>query len=272
MEIQHLKDFEKYLKEKKHEPYPEWWPENETLRMLHANHWNYAKAHHDIVEFLRVRATMLPIRLEDIHARIIRSGFFTVYGRDIHHRCVTICKPLNLNRLGITDYEAIKTACLYACFYVMNYMYKDGIIENNVAIIDLEYAQPWSLPIKALKTFNDTMSKQFRCKMAKIYVVNTNKTFLYAWKAIRIWLDEMIANKVELYHSNTSDEIKQMIPADQLLEEYGGNAKAPEVYWPPFIPGSPSKPFSSPEPELKNIFELQMKGPEESYEPEVIKL
>jgi hypothetical protein len=75
-------------------------------------------------------------------------------------------------------------------------MYKDGFIENNVVICDLEHASPWSLPLRALQSFNQTMTLQFRCKNSFIFVVNVANSFLGAWKAIKSWIDPMIVNKV----------------------------------------------------------------------------
>jgi hypothetical protein len=86
---------------------PEWWPEPETLRCLHASNFDYAKAFRDINVIITWRAQSLPIKLDQTIATLIRSGFFTVYGRDIHHRVVLVVRPLALNRLGINDYNSI---------------------------------------------------------------------------------------------------------------------------------------------------------------------
>ena len=61
-------------------------------------------------------------------------------------------------RLGINDPAVLTTTVCFVAFYVMNHMYKDGAIENNVVICDLEHASPWNLPIRALKSFNETMT------------------------------------------------------------------------------------------------------------------
>jgi hypothetical protein len=117
---------------------------------MHACNFNYAKTYDDIHVIIEWRASMLPIRLEEDHVRLIRGGFFTVHGRDVHQRVVVVCRPSVSIRLGLTDPAAISASVLYVAFYVMNYMQKDGLSENNIVIMDLEHAHPWSLPIRAL--------------------------------------------------------------------------------------------------------------------------
>jgi hypothetical protein len=79
---------------------PEWWPDNETVRLLHASNFNYDKTWTDINVIINWRATILPIKLDDIHARLLREGFFTVHGRDKYHRPVMIMRPMVLVRMG----------------------------------------------------------------------------------------------------------------------------------------------------------------------------
>jgi hypothetical protein len=86
---------------------PEWWVPQETVRVLHAAGFNYAKTYDDINIILRWRASMLPVVLDEPHARLIREGFFTVHGRDKHHRVVAVCRPLVAVRLGLSDSAVI---------------------------------------------------------------------------------------------------------------------------------------------------------------------
>lgn len=72
---------------------------------------------------------------------MIRLGWFTVHGRDKFHRPIVIMKPMVLARSGIVlePSEIITMAC-YITFYLQNYMYKPGQVENNIMINDLEHA------------------------------------------------------------------------------------------------------------------------------------
>lgn len=186
---------------------PDWWPPQEALRVLHGSGFNYAKTFEDINTIIRWRADSLPIALEEGHARLIRAGFFTVHGRDKHHRVVVVCRPVVAERLGLTDPHVISQAVIFVAFYVINHMQKDGVSENNVVIMDLEQALPWSLPVRALKVFNQTMQQQFKCKNAIVYVLNAHKTFTVLWGTIKGWLDPMLVNKVQLHNANTCAEL-----------------------------------------------------------------
>ena len=112
---------------------------------MHASNWDYNRTWTDINVILTWRAANLPIKIEDVHARLLKSGFFMVHGRDKHHRPVVICRPMVATRLGIKDPTVICVSVCFVAFYVINHIYRDGKIENNVMIFDLEKAAPWDL-------------------------------------------------------------------------------------------------------------------------------
>jgi hypothetical protein len=112
IEIQHLKGFAEHMKNK-NLSLPDWWPEQETLRCLHASNWDYNKTFTDINIIINWRATNLPIKLEDVHARLLRSGFFTVHGRDKFLRPVMIMRPLVLLREGLADANLLLPVACY---------------------------------------------------------------------------------------------------------------------------------------------------------------
>jgi hypothetical protein len=60
---------------------------------------------------------------------------------------------------------------------------------------------------------------------AKIFFVNCSKVFVIGWGALKGLMDPLVAQKVTLIGENTCDEIRDLIPQDQLLEAYGGTAK-----------------------------------------------
>ena len=159
-----------------------------------------------------------------------------VHGRDKHHRPIVIVRPMVATRLGVADPEVICRTVCFAAFYVMNYMYRDGAIENNICVFDLEKASPFQLPIKALRVFSQTMEQQFRCKNAHVYCFNVSTTFILGWGAIRSFLDPLIVSKTMLVAENTCPSIQSFVNPDQLLEDYGGTSKLPEQLWPPVIP------------------------------------
>lgn len=79
-------------------------------------------------------------------------------------------------------------AMSFLLFYTKENMFAAGKVENWVLLCDLQHAQPWSLPINALKPFSDTISLQFRCHAAKVFVLNAAKTFLWTWTTVKLML------------------------------------------------------------------------------------
>lgn len=138
---------------------PDWWPQEESLRVLYGCNWNYERAYNDCMLIVTWRASILPIALEEAHVRLLKSGFFTVFGRDKYGRGVGIIRPLSINRSGITDHLVIMQACCFVMFYSMNHMNREGHVESCIVICDLENAQPWTLPIRALQSYNVTMQQ-----------------------------------------------------------------------------------------------------------------
>lgn len=128
---------------------PDWWPEQESLRVLDAATWNYAKAYDDCMTIINWRATALPITLDDMHSRLLKSGFFTVHGRDKYQRVVIIYRPCEFYRVG-TNIETSCQVAIFVLFYIMNHMQREGMSENMIMINDLENAQPWNLPIRSV--------------------------------------------------------------------------------------------------------------------------
>ena len=147
-----------------------------------------------------------------------------------------IMRPLVLLREGITDVALITRVACFCHFYIVNYLHRSGTIENNLFIFDLENVSPFGLPFKMMAAVEDTMKAQFKCVTCKVFVLNCSKAFVFGWAAVKGLLDPLVAQKVSLIGSNTCDEIKDLVPQDQLLEEFGGSAKRPERNWPPTIP------------------------------------
>ena len=63
-EEKHLRRFKRHLRTKQLE-LPEWWPDEESMRILHASNFDYPKTWTDINMMIEGRAKMLPIKLED---------------------------------------------------------------------------------------------------------------------------------------------------------------------------------------------------------------
>ena len=141
-------------------------------------------------------------------------------------------------RLGLFDSATILNCVCFCAFYCIKHMCWDGKAENLINIFDLEFAQPWILPIKALRNFTETAGDQFQCMISHIYVLNSSTAFVLGWASIRSFLDPLVCTKVSLVGRNTCKELQDAVHPDQLLKMYGGNAEQTQ-FWPPTVPVSP---------------------------------
>lgn len=103
-------------------------------------------------------------------------------------------------------------------------------------MIDLQKCKPWEVPIKSISAFQAELGAQFRCMIVRNFILNASTPFVWAWKSIRVVLNESGKAKTTLIGENTCDELKELVCRCQLLEEYGGTAKMPAHYWPPVVP------------------------------------
>lgn len=104
-------------------------------------------------------------------------------------------------------------------------------IERVVCIID---AKDWYVSLfssaarEYLRGIADMDSAHYPERLGGVVVVNAPLLLSTAWAVIRLWLDERTNSKVQILRGPDVYEpiLREMIPEDQLLEEYGGTFKA----------------------------------------------
>jgi hypothetical protein len=60
-----------------------------------------------------------------------------------------------------------------------------------VTLVDLAKESPWNLPLGMVKAFKDICNLLFRCCNARSIMVGTAKMFMFAWKAVSPFLEEV---------------------------------------------------------------------------------
>jgi hypothetical protein len=61
--------------------------------------------------------------------------------------------------------------------------------------------------------------------MGKFYIINAPWAFSVVWTAIRVWLDEVTVNKIDIIGSAYKDKLLAQIPAENLPKEFGGTCE-----------------------------------------------
>jgi len=79
--------------------------------------------------------------LEEIHQKILKSGFIFCHGRDKFHRPILFLRVQVASRQGFSHLvPEVLNAVNFAVFYMVTHMCVEGKIENNLNIFDLEKA------------------------------------------------------------------------------------------------------------------------------------
>jgi hypothetical protein len=63
--------------------------------------------------------------------------------------------------------------------------------------------------------------------MGKFYIINAPWAFSAVWTVIRVWLDEVTVNKIDIIGSAYKDKLLAQIPAENLPKEFGGTCECP---------------------------------------------
>jgi hypothetical protein len=79
----------------------------------------------------------------------------------------------------------------FVMFYMRQHMFKKGKVEAQVMLVDLEFALPWSIPLKALTGVGDVMSMQFRCQAARVFILNATSPIVWTYKQASKVLQEI---------------------------------------------------------------------------------
>jgi len=63
--------------------------------------------------------------------------------------------------------------------------------------------------------------------MGRFYIINAPWAFSAVWSIIKVWLDEVTVNKIDIIGSAYKDKLLAQIPAENLPKEFGGTCECP---------------------------------------------
>lgn len=61
--------------------------------------------------------------------------------------------------------------------------------------------------------------------MGKFYIINAPWAFSAVWSIIKVWLDEVTVNKIDIIGAAYKDKLLAQIPAENLPKEFGGTCE-----------------------------------------------
>ena len=80
------------------------------------------------------------------------------------------------------------------------------------------------IPKAALGKVIDCLSKGYRFRTKRMFVLNTTFSIKIGWKVMESFMAEHTKKKMTLSDNNTIDDLTQMFNSSQLEEKYGGSA------------------------------------------------
>ena len=111
-----------------------------------------------------------------------------------------------------------------------------GQIENYIVIIDVNKLGVSQIPKGTLSKIIDCLSKGYRYRTKRMFVLNTTFSIKLAWKVIESFMAVHMKNKMLMTDKNTSPDLVAGFHPSQLEKKFGGKAENLTVFWPPFVP------------------------------------
>lgn len=115
-------------------------------------------------------------------------------------------------------------------------MFLPGQIENYVVIIDVNKLGVTEIPKSSLAKIIECLSKGYRYRTKRMFVLNTTFSLKFAWKVIESFMAVHMKKKMVMSDKNTVPELTTGFHPSQLEKKFGGNAPNATCFWPPIMP------------------------------------
>lgn len=238
-EYEAITNFNDYLEENDLEVDSEF-NDPEILRFLQTGKFDFKSTFENIKKYVSWRIEHVPPKLSSLWEQLINSGFMYVHGRDKFFRPMVILNPtalLPFKKMGfdLIGDEIIKWS-IFIIEYVINNLFLPGKIENYSIIVDVNKLGVTEIPKSTLGKIIDCLSKGYRYRSKRMYVLNTTFSIKLAWKVIESFMSVNMKNKMVMTDKNTDKELLEAFHPSQLEEKFGGNAPNCTKFWPPWVP------------------------------------
>ncbi len=149
------------------------------------------------------------------------EGYMYVHGRDIQMRPLFISdasKMLSVPgpKKGKPNIEAMLNLLAFQCYYVENYLFLPGQVENWVTICDMSKASISSLPREELAQVAQLMQEQYPCRMGRSWILNTTTLIMMVWKFVSMFIDKEVKAKVHLSSKGSMADLTDFFHPCQL--------------------------------------------------------
>ena len=208
------------------------------LRFLQASRNDYQRTLDMILDHLKWKESIFPIRINENIRKILNSGFIYVHGRDCRYRPIIVLNPnIYVENSGLYQYEDWMNSITYLMDYLVKYCLIPGQVENWSIICNVVNSNILFLP-KDLKQMIETLSRNFAGRLYAMYVINVSFFVWTIWNGVKILLDPITQTKIKLYsEKEISSELFKFINKKQVEKKLGGLAEdVNNDYFPPIFP------------------------------------
>lgn len=194
--------------------------DNIYLRFLRARKFDVDAAFNMLTETLKFRTSFQDkgvdaLTVEDVPNEL-QTGKSFFYGVDKEGRPVCIVKVKNHDPSKMDQSENQRFS-----LFMMEYgrtLLEPGV-ETVTMVFDMTDAGMKNMDLKALQFTIQSLQNHYPESLGKVLVYNASWFVYGIWKVVKPWLDVVTAAKV-LFIDKKS--IKDYIPEDKLMTEYGG--------------------------------------------------
>lgn len=241
-EEEQLSQFERYMRNNYPDfVYPDWLVKEERIRVLLGCKFDLKKSADAIFASIEWRHTQAPRSFYSLYEHcqgVLQSGAIYIHGRDHRYRPLLV---LNVERMNLREHPVGEYRALI-CFlleFTSKTMMIPGQVENWVVITDLCRTSLFDLPISELKSLIKLLQDNFRCRMTVNYIVNAPTSITFAWRIIKVAIEEHTLRKIKIMKTAHAPELRSHFAPHQYEEKYGGTAPNATLFWPPVMPSGP---------------------------------
>jgi len=207
-------------------------PDSVALRFLRARKWNVARAIKMTTACLQWRVewnvrALLEIGEKGIDEEVFKSGKAFIFGRDKENRPLSFVRARNHNKNTVPLFESEK----FTMFLLeTGRLSIKPPVEMCSIVFDMTDFSMNNMDYPYVKFVLHCLQNYYPECLGVCLIVNAPWIFNGCWKVIKPLLDPVVSSKV---HFIKSEELKNYINEDQLMECYGGKNPYDYEYIPP---------------------------------------
>jgi hypothetical protein len=229
-EERNLKDFTQMIIDEKL-TLPSNWKEADTFRYCYCAKFDLPKCLPILKNHLAWKLDNNTYILEDAALEYLKKGILYYMGRDKEYR------PVIMINVHLIDFKAPVEVFIKALgallFVISKYCFVPGKVENWIIMIETNSVGVFGFPFMILKKIIEFTSANFSSTMEKLYLLNPSFGLNTSWNVVKAMLDVETASKISFVKESNFIELQEKIPAERLIQKYGGTLPNFTTFWPP---------------------------------------